>query len=238
MVGIGGGAPSSAHDIRLGDVVVSQPSGTIGGVIQYDRGKTVQGGEFQQTGALSAPPNILLTALGCVQADHECGDTQIPTYLSQMITARPKMRNEYCYQGALNDYLYRAEYDHDNPTATCEQCDPAQQIPRNTREDTAPVIHYGNIASGNQMMKHGTTRDQLCQELNVLCFEMEAAGLMPDFPCLVIRGICDYADSHKNNVWQKYAAATAAAFAKELLLIISPDQVQSVRSIPQLVSGE
>ncbi|KAL3444390.1 hypothetical protein BJX65DRAFT_310973 [Aspergillus insuetus] len=47
---------------------------------------------------------------------------------------------------------------------------------------------------------------------------MEAAGLMNTYPCLVIRGICDYADSHKNKAWQGYAAATAAAFAKELLL--------------------
>jgi nucleoside phosphorylase len=54
---------------------------------------------------------------------------------------------------------------------------------------------------------------------------MEAAGLMDDFPCLVIRGICDYADSHKNKRWQPYAAATAAAYAKELLNVISATQV-------------
>ena len=52
---------------------------------------------------------------------------------------------------------------------------------------------------------------------NVLCVEMEAAGLMNNFPCVVIRGICDYADSHKNADWQEHAAAVAAAFAKELL---------------------
>jgi hypothetical protein len=33
--------------------------------------------------------------------------------------------------------------------------------------------------------------------LDVLCFDMEAAGLMDSFPCLVVRGICDYADSQK-----------------------------------------
>ncbi|KAF3798540.1 hypothetical protein GCG54_00015244 [Colletotrichum gloeosporioides] len=52
---------------------------------------------------------------------------------------------------------------------------------------------------------------------DVLCFEMEAAGLMTEFPCIVIRGISDYADSHKNDDWQYYAAATAAACTKELL---------------------
>lgn len=82
------------------------------------------------------------------------------------------------------------------------------------------------MASGNQVMKHGKTRDQLAQELNVLCFEMEAAGLMDGFPCLVIRGICDYSDSHKNKRWQEYAAATAAAYAKELLSVIQQDETQ------------
>jgi nucleoside phosphorylase len=66
-------------------------------------------------------------------------------------------------------------------------------------------------------MKHGITRDKIAKEEGVICFEMEAAGLMDNFPCLVIRGICDYADSHKNKIWQPYAAATAAAFARELL---------------------
>jgi nucleoside phosphorylase len=46
---------------------------------------------------------------------------------------------------------------------------------------------------------------------------MEAAGLMQDFPYIVIRGVCDYADSHKNKQWQGYAALAAASYAKELL---------------------
>ncbi|KAI9736970.1 MAG: hypothetical protein M1834_000559 [Cirrosporium novae-zelandiae] len=61
---------------------------------------------------------------------------------------------------------------------------------------------------------------------DVLCFEMEAAGLMNNFPCLVVRGICDYADSHKNKRWQKYAAATASAYAKELLSIIPKVKIE------------
>ncbi|PGH29263.1 hypothetical protein GX50_07978 [[Emmonsia] crescens] len=54
---------------------------------------------------------------------------------------------------------------------------------------------------------------------------MEAAGLMDVIPCLVIRGICDYADSHKNKRWQDYAAAIAAAYAKELLSVVHANQV-------------
>ena len=86
-------------------------------------------------------------------------------------------------------------------------------VTRPVRDRHDPVIHYGLIASGNRVIKHGSTRDKLSQELGILCFEMEAAGLMDNFPCLVILGICDYADSHKNKQWQGYAAATAAAYA-------------------------
>lgn len=67
-------------------------------------------------------------------------------------------------------------------------------------------------------MKDAVTRDKLSYELGgVLCYEMEAAGLMNNFPCLVIRGISDYSDAHKNDGWQRYAAAVAAAYAKDLL---------------------
>jgi nucleoside phosphorylase len=64
---------------------------------------------------------------------------------------------------------------------------------------------------------------------------MEAAGLMNSFPCLVIRGICDYADSHKDDLWQRYAAATAAAYAKELLIYVSTEQARGERPILQVL---
>jgi nucleoside phosphorylase len=75
------------------------------------------------------------------------------------------------------------------------------------------------------VVKDAATRDALKKDMHILCVEMEAAGLMNNFPCLVIRGICDYADSHKNKRWQPYAAAVAAAYMKELLLIIPAQEV-------------
>ncbi|KAK6347227.1 hypothetical protein TWF696_007300 [Orbilia brochopaga] len=77
-------------------------------------------------------------------------------------------------------------------------------------------------------MKHGKTRDKLSRETGVLCFEMEAAGLMDELPCLVIRGICDYSDSHKNKIWQSYAALVAAAYAKDLLLRLPPPNTKAI----------
>jgi nucleoside phosphorylase len=65
MVGIGGGVPSPEGDIRLGDVVVSQPHQTSGGVVQYDLGKSTPSG-FERTGSLNSPPQILLSAVSKV----------------------------------------------------------------------------------------------------------------------------------------------------------------------------
>jgi nucleoside phosphorylase len=136
----------------------------------------------------------------------------------------PKMVEEYIFQGADNDQLFEAEYDHEGGD-DCEECDPILIEERPIRKNLMPKVHYGNIASGNQVMKHGATRDKIAKKESVICFEMEAAGLMDEFPCLVIRGICDYADSHKNKIWQPYAAATAAAFARILLGFVDKQEV-------------
>ena len=86
-------------------------------------------------------------------------------------------------------------------------------------------------------MRNGLERDRISRELGgVLCFEMEAAGLMNTFPCLVVRGICDYSDSHKNKEWQAYAAATAAAFTKELLGEIEPAGVEQTETATSALS--
>ncbi|KAE8328480.1 nucleoside phosphorylase domain-containing protein [Aspergillus sergii] len=225
IVGIGGGVPSGTADIRLGDIVVSKPNGRLGGVVQYDYGKTVANGIFEQTGALNKPPQALLTTVAKMQAEHMMRGDRIHNYLSQMIAAYPRRQN-FTYPGQERDYLFRADYDHEGSYPTCENCDPAQRVDRKVRMQNTPVVHYGTIASGNQVIKHGQTRDRIAQQQGILCFEMEAAGLMDNFPCLVIRGICDYADSHKNKDWQEYAAATAAAYAKEFISMTPARQVE------------
>lgn len=230
MVGIGGGAPSKKHDIRLGDVVVGCPVGRTGGILPYRYGKEVQGKEFEITGGLNSPPTVLLTALTRLDAFHERKGHQIAQNVRTMVERNPRIRDKYKYPGAEKDRLYEPTYTHINNAGGCDTgC--KQTIPpviqrqqRSTGPDD-PVVHYGHIASADQLMKDAFTRDLICQQYDILCFEMEAAGLSNDFPCVVIRGICDYSDSHKNDEWQGYAAATAAAYAKELLQVLPRSQM-------------
>jgi nucleoside phosphorylase len=225
MVGVGGGVPSEESDIRLGDVVVSKPMGTSGGVIQYDFGKMVQEGRFERTGSLNRPPDILLTAVAKLQARHIREGPSLKSHLLQMASEYPLFGTDSTLPPAEHDQLFKAEYDHVVGESTCVNCLADQTVLRSKREDRSPRIHYGLIASGNEVMRDGKTRERLRRELHMLCFEMEAAGLMDYFPCVVIRGICDYADSHKNKVWQPYAASAAAAYAKELLHEISAAEI-------------
>ena len=131
------------------------------------------------------------------------------------------------------DVLFEGDYDHVYGRG-CESCDVAKMVIREERDDDSFTVHYGTIASGNQVIRDGSTRDAISAEFGgVLCFEMKAAGLMNSFSCLVVRGICDYADSHKNKRWQAYAAATAASYAKELLLVMPAAEVTKMQTAEQ-----
>lgn len=231
MVGIGGGVPGEA-DIRLGDVVVSQPVNGHGGVVQYDFGKSTPSG-FQRTGFLNAPPSILLAAVTKLRSNQDRGRGSLTPRLLKL-SKLPKFSREQ----TGSDVLFEADYRHVGE-GCCVSCLPARKIQRKERANDAPIVHYGTIASGNQVMRDGIERDNVSSELGgVLCFEMEAAGLMNNFPCLVIRGICDYSDSHKNKRWQPYAAGVAAAYAKELLLVMPAAGVVNTQTANNATGGQ
>ena len=210
MVGIAGGAPSEKHDIRLGDVIVSSPSNKHGGVLQYDFGKAIQDQKFEQTGYLAPPPEVLLNAIANLSAQHERQGHRIDETVKNL---QEKSEMAAAYYRPEIDRLCVPSYVHE------ENCDcqtgAGHIVPREPRSRS--IIHYGLIASANSLMKDALIRDSLVEEHEVLCFEMEAAGLMNHWSCLVIRGICDYSDSHKNKEWQGYAAAAGTAYAVELL---------------------
>jgi nucleoside phosphorylase len=230
MVGIGGGVPSEEVDMRLGDVVISRPLNVHGGVVQYDSGKATPSG-FQRTGSLNTPPTILLNAVANLRANHFRGRSRLSEFFSKL-NSLP----EFTREAAGLDILFETEYNHEGG-ATCSKCNKDMLVSCEPRVQEV-MVHYGTIASGNQVMRDGAERDRVSTELGgVLCFEMEAAGLMNSFPCLVIRGICDYADSHKNKKWQPYAAGMAAACAKEVLSVIPPAEVAKADTVEETIKG-
>ncbi|KAJ4316002.1 hypothetical protein N0V84_008066 [Fusarium piperis] len=216
LVGIGGGAPTPQNDIRLGDVVVSLPTARFPGVIQYDRGKEIENSTFELTGALQPPPRQLMTAISSLRSNPDLPSDPLQPFLNDVVNRVPdSWKLKYMHPGREHDRLF---------SLVCSTCQTGHCADMNNhiqrrqvRPTDHPEIHYGLIASANRVLKDAAVRDRLAREHGILCFEMEAAGVMNTFPCLVIRGICDYADSYKSKEWQEYAAATAAAYAKLLL---------------------
>ncbi|OQE30032.1 hypothetical protein PENSTE_c002G06819 [Penicillium steckii] len=214
LVGIGGGLPSYEDDIRLGDLVVGIPQGTNSGVIPFGMAKGFPGNHFEQTGLLNKPPDLLLSFVQRLRSRHLRENDSIPQILSKMA------KDGYKHPGSSKDVLFHPNYIHE-PGSTCAGCDKSYVVQRETRPYQVPHIHYGTIGSSNVVIKDGMLRDTLKKELHLLCVEMEAAGV-GDLRFLTIRGISDYADSHKNKEWQPYAAAVAAAYVKDLLSMFPP----------------
>jgi nucleoside phosphorylase len=234
LVGVGGGAPTKDRDIRLGDIVVSSPKDGRSGICHHDFGKEIQETGFQQTGFLNQPPVVVLTAIAALQAKHmEKGHT-INQSIEHAMMKNPRLKTRgFARPNPISDRLYKSDVLHSAIGESCTGCcenDPHNLVLRRQRgdDDDDPAIYYGLIGSGNKLIRNALMRDKLARNPGILCFEMEAAGIMNRMPCLVIRGICDYCDSHKNKDWQGYAAMTAAAYTTELLSEILPKHVEGV----------
>jgi nucleoside phosphorylase len=243
MVGIGGGAPSKKHDIRLGDIVVSASRDGKGAVFQYDFGKKLQDQLLEPTRFLDQPPRVLRAAMNRLKARHEFEDGHRLEEAINNVLEKPHLREKYGRPDPESDRLYKATFIHrgDKEASCAKVCGSdlsnlEDRRPRTNKEGSIR-IHYGLIASGNELMKDAQKRDEIANEAGVLCFEMEAAGLMNHFPCLVIRGMCDYSDTHKNKEWQGYAAMAAVAYAKDLLSQIAPSRVEAERKIGDILSS-
>ncbi|EWG41354.1 hypothetical protein FVEG_15276 [Fusarium verticillioides 7600] len=111
-------------------------------------------------------------------------------------------------------------------SAICKdlKCDIARSVPRKRQievpgkqTDVCPAVHFGKFGSGDKVMKSGEERDRIARGEGIIAFEMEGAGAWDTLPCVIIKGVCDYSDSHKHKRWQLYAALTAAAYAKAFL---------------------
>ncbi|SCO44887.1 uncharacterized protein FFNC_10101 [Fusarium fujikuroi] len=233
IVGICGGLPRIGDkNAYLGDVVVSKQ--IVGYDNMFDDGP----------GRPNADVRPLLAVLDTEFMEKRL-KMAAAIYLKELQQeAKEQMRRaEYHYPGAKTDAIYRPEYSHkhkdfcracaEDPDFFCRSafqsscveigCEPDKLIPREHREDLpigadfAPEIFIGRLGSGNTVMKSGLDRDRIAAKYNVVAFEMEGAGIGEEFPCIVVKGICDYADSHKNKTWQNFAAATAASVAKAIL---------------------
>lgn len=214
VVGICGAAPcANGDDIVLGDVIIGD------GVVQYDLGRQFPERFVRKNtlGESSAEIRSLLAKLKGVRGRMKLGSNM--TSSLDKLQGQPALKAQY--PGVEHDRLFEAAYRHLSDGKLCEDCGCSGTLVSRPRLGQAtppqPMVHFGLIASGDTVMKSGLDRDRIAQQEGAIGFEMEGAGVWNTFPCVVIKGACDYADSHKMKVWQRYAAATAAAGAAAFL---------------------
>ncbi|KAI6548304.1 hypothetical protein MCOR03_010734 [Pyricularia oryzae] len=216
LVGVCGGLPViNDQSVYLGDVVVSKR------VVNYDFGRQYPDRFVPKDGVDDSLGHNL--AILQKRAQEEYGS------------------NKYSPLPDWDDRIFPSDYQHrhcSGECGTCDQghfcqaaansscteigCDQGQQHSRAERRrerpsGLCPRVFIGSIASGNAVIKSGKHRDRIAEEHGVIAFEMEGAGAWDEIPCIVVKGICDYADSHKSKLWQNFAAATAASVAAAII---------------------
>ncbi|KAL2844078.1 hypothetical protein BJY01DRAFT_248323 [Aspergillus pseudoustus] len=244
VVGICGGVPKGPHgrEIYLGDVVISEC------LVQYDFGRQYpESFEPKDQGGSGVPPVVIQALLRKLETDHHSAQLREDT--RRFLEELQEKSTRALYPGAEADQLFQPSYlhQHREPTA-CSKCPKdgshacvdalsracqelgcggdglvRRDIPHNDEGACWPSIHIGKMGSGDTVMKSGTHRDEIAKRDAIIAFEMEGAGVYAYFPSLVIKGVCDYADSHKNKQWQNYAAATAAALKPVFIVDIIRD---------------
>ncbi|KAH8692058.1 WD40-repeat-containing domain protein [Talaromyces proteolyticus] len=240
IIGICGGAPylSNQEEIFLGDVIIGDA------VVEYDFGRQHPGGFDRKTGVkdtLGRPNQEIRSLLAGLQAKRSRRELQ-----AKMLHHLQEIQGSQLDWGrpnSVDDILFEASYQHkhygsishprclcldDTSDNACEAaletictrlgCDEDRICRRRHRtEHYNPRVHIGKFASADTVMRSGIHRDNIIGREEVIGFEMEGAGVWDNIPCIIIKGVCDYADSHKNKAWQAYAAATGAATAKAFL---------------------
>ncbi|KAL2157997.1 hypothetical protein VTH06DRAFT_4807 [Thermothelomyces fergusii] len=183
-------------------------------------GKNTDGG-FKTFSHLNKVHGELLAAIQSLKSDHRTKPTRA---MDEYMSAAMARSEDYSDPGYFrrpppeSDRLFRSDYAHPAGEPDCGHCSSDHVLARQPRPAAdKPRIWYGTIGTADHVLRSARERDRLSREEGILCVEMEAGGMMETLPALVVRGICDYADNHKNKQWQPHAALAAAAYAKELL---------------------
>jgi nucleoside phosphorylase/GTP-binding protein EngB required for normal cell division len=215
LVSIGGGIPSASNDIRLGDVVVSDPDPTRGGVTTHDFGKETTDGFQRRARYLSATPAPLIGACMGMKHDNRASPNQISNIIHEVYHKRPELTT-FCRPPSETDALLHSS--HDNPHATDNAQRAVFRLCRSCPNQSN--IFYGMISAGARLVTDINRRDKLAREFGAICLDTAASG-MECFPGLVVCGIYHYCDSEYRDSWSGYAAAAAAACVRHMLSFIS-----------------
>lgn len=228
IVGVAGGAPSPERDMRLGDVVVNTMRSASNGLFCYDFDETVRARRFVTTESKYVTPAFAREVRAYQSSTIPISDLKYPYSLAAT-------DERFSQPDANSDVLYESHIRHPNKLVPCSVAcgsDGKRLVRRKERvaEGINPLIYNGVIASSTRTMEDAQLRDNLIEEMEVLCFEAFSAYLPSDFHDMIVHGIRDYSDSHQYAQWEGYAALTSALYAYQQILGfdgMSPDEESS-----------
>ncbi|KAJ5564041.1 hypothetical protein N7513_000283 [Penicillium frequentans] len=231
IVGICGGAPSgNDNEIFLGDIILSDE------IVMYDLGRRFPGGFRRKEGITISTLNVEVRTF-LQKLKGQIGREHLLRRTTHHFATLQKRDGDYSCPGGTRDRLYEKTYHHKHHASLrCKKCE-KNELCKKAQEATCETlngdesrlvarpqyfpdkldIHFGRIASGDTVMKSGVEKDKVAEDENVIAFEMEGAGICNNLPFILVKGVCDYADSHKDKIWQKYTAGRAAACMRSLL---------------------
>lgn len=229
--------PAPSSPIYLGDVILATA------VLAHAKGARDEPGRLSlRENSPHAAPHKIRHFLNVLGTEYESEEL---TRLSQEEVRGLQSRfPTYRHPGA--DVLFDGAYHHvHRPTCPQKQClldgtefckqvrktpceDAGCEVARATRvkslgqanqNNNHPFsLHSGVYASADIVTRNPSRRDLLAAEHGILAFEMEAAGIWDLSPyVMVIKGVSDYGDTHKNHQWQNRAALHAACITKMIV---------------------
>ncbi|KAL2827749.1 hypothetical protein BDW59DRAFT_160056 [Aspergillus cavernicola] len=219
VVGICGGVPfpTESTEVILGDVIISHKVVKFDFGRQYPDGFKRRGDDQETLDRSNTTVRSLLSGFQTRRARDQFQKMHM-RYIEALEEENPIWR----YPGVDQDRLFPASSQHvPNDSSVCIG-EPIRRSRLETAAIPRPCLHFGALASGDTVMKSAHHRDELARQTQIIGFEMEGAGVCDSLSCLIIKSVCDYADSHKNKLWQDYAAASAAACTKALLDFLEP----------------
>lgn len=204
LVGIAGGTPSPKNPedhVRLGDIVCSNK------ILQYDNIKQTSK-EVKIRSNTDKPSSIILGKKNIL--DSEMLMDKYPW--EQSIQNISDERTNFKKPDISTDILKIEGVEVSHPED-------------NLRREENPRIFIGCIGSSDTLLKDEERRNYLRDNFGVRAIEMEGSGVANGtWTCeksyFVVRGIVDYCNDDKSDLWHNYAALCAASYAKSIIELL------------------
>lgn len=204
LVGIAGGTPNPENTedhVRLGDIVCSNK------ILQYDNIKQTTK-EIKIRSNTDKPSSIIIGKKNILDSEMVMDEYPWEESIHHVSDERVSFKKPDINTDILK--INGVEVPH-----------PFDAL----RREENPRVFFGCIGSSDTLLKDEEKRNFLRDNYGVRAIEMEGSGVANgtwggEKSYFVVRGIVDYCNEDKSDIWHNYAALCAASYAKSLIELL------------------